>query len=720
MASRSESKEVQDWLRNPRKAIHLAKGGSRKHAIVIPTIINEISPHLRHLAFEALLNHCSEDENSLELAEALLECIGSLKSHFGDRDSFWSLRDSKHEERGVAQSSSKAASPRTLERIIIQHSNIIPSMLHLCSKKSSWFNKEKIQAETDLDSTVMKKHILDTAYCLKVLTMNAIVEPSMYKDTTIIRVCIRFWLATVLASKPGDVNPIVHETLFCCGGIYSRINDNTMFRLLVEENGDDAHRTAALLVSELRATMKKDIGGLGGRASYLKGLAALIHLNIIMAFMPYSIKSLRGACINLNVVSVLTSAVLKSIQEGNDQCDRTNMIAYITIVRSAFSFREGVQWAVEAIQAGILTIIATCHGPISRSGHPLSDDDAKSFRKIINSLTLYLTRYSVVRAAVNALASIELEKLEKMKDLPFFTAWKIFLSTLFERAVFMSRLSHTISSSERVMHCEVCIRIIPLQSLKKCEKCERAFYCSRSCQRKDWRDSDHKTVCEKLEKENIDVAPMSTSDRFFMGHLACYDIRRHMKSLSKILQGRYSGVPANELRFCVYYEGATDEPTCISVSPLLSKDSPEFFARVAQETKDQPEDLESGPRLVEVIYYGGTPKRARSFHFVIPQEYFSAVPKLSDQYQEIAQSVKGDFRSKAKYWSDPDGDSSDVVELSDDVDEVGAILSFMQMTKGKSQDPALFPSTFKYTWKDIEKAASDCRSCWPFDGEGIL
>lgn len=303
----------------------------------------------------------------------------------------------------------------------------------------------------------MKKHIMDTASCLKVLTMNAIIALSMDKDKdkNVLRAGVRFWLANVLASKPGHVNPIVHESLFCCCGIHSYNNENIIFDLIIEENRDDVHCTAALFVSELRAMVKKDIKDVEDEASHFKGLSALIHLNIMMSLMPFSSRSLRSASLRLGVISVVTSAVLKLMQEGGDPSDRGSMIVFVTTVRSTFSFRGGVQWAVEALQAGILTIIATGQNFISQSNRPLDDDDAKCFEKTINSLTLYLTHYPVVRAAVNALASIELDKLEKMKEAPFFAAWKGFLSTVFERAVFMSRLSQKFVSAERKLHCDL-------------------------------------------------------------------------------------------------------------------------------------------------------------------------------------------------------------------------------------------------------------------------
>ena len=209
--------------------------------------------------------------------------------------------------------------------------------------------------------------------------------------------------------------------------------------------------------------------------------------------------------------------------------------------------------------------------------------------------------------------------------------------------------------------------------------------------------------------------PSSTLDRFFLGHLACYDLRRNMAVLLRIIQEHHSDVPINKLRFSVYY-GALGESIAVTITPL-AEDNSDFFTRAARSTEGQ----DIGPRLVQVLYTGTKTDHGGFLYHMLPTEYFT-VPKLLDQYQDVAKSMKVDFRSKAVYLYRPGTEESGYIEIyeEEEVDEVGAVLRYMQMTKGKSEDDASFPSTFKYTWQDIDKAASECRRYWPLDGEGIL
>ncbi|KLO08497.1 hypothetical protein SCHPADRAFT_1000909 [Schizopora paradoxa] len=695
----TQSKEVQDWLNNPRKAISLAKGGSRKHVLAIPTTIPVIYAHLRHTALEVFLIHCSNEDQNLELAEALLKCIGRLESDLQNR------QDSAH-------------SPHNLERLIVRHSEIIYKTLQFYAENSSLFNKKSIEVDASMDSPALETRIEDTACCLTALCMNREVSPAIFKDMDALRIPIRFWLATVLASKPGEVCPLVHQVLYYCGNPYfsDRDESSRFFNLLVEENDGDAFGIVDLLVSELKV-VARDIDVKETNTLLKDTLFSLIHLNM-MLLIPCSDNSPRHPNLKCNSTSIFTSAVLKSIQleDQHDNEWQIHLTVYFVVIHDLLNTRDGARWAVDAIQAGALTVIVTAANLTSRRGCSLTEQNAKDIRITIGRLSLYLIRQSVVRAAANAIASIEPENLERLKSLPFFAEWMSFQSTVLERAVFMAQLGRKIESPERKLHCEFCLEMIPLRDLKKCERCKRTFYCSRSCQTMDWRQSDHKTICASLQAES-DSDHHTTMDRFYMGHFAFYDIRRHMKSLIKISHRQYSGIPANELYFRVHYV-SLEGPIHIAILPLSErKSSSEFFTRVSQQSNDH----SSGPHLVEVLYAGAKSKFAHSARYILPPSYSFGVPNLLDQYRDIADSVKVSFRSKAEYWIQPGVEiDEDLVRLSGDVDEVDAILSFMQLTKGGSGDPAFFPLIFKYSWKDIENAALDCRSCWPFDSEGIL
>ncbi len=193
-----------------------------------------------------------------------------------------------------------------------------------------------------------------------------------------------------------------------------------------------------------------------------------------------------------------------------------------------------------------------------------------------------------------------------------------------------------------------------------------------------------------------------------MGHLACYDLRRHMTSLSKKIQQDYADVPLNELYLSVYYN-TTNEVVSISVSPLSEKHSA-LSSRVRQQTEGQL----ICPRLVEVHFHGKV-ALDDSFCFILTEDYFG-VPRLRDVM--AGEWVMPRFRSKACYFVAVDND--DNVPIPSDPDEVGAILSFIQKGRGPQVKPGFFPLIFNYTWKDIEDASLECRRYWPFNTEGIL
>ncbi|KLO08503.1 hypothetical protein SCHPADRAFT_931767 [Schizopora paradoxa] len=706
----SQSNEVEEWLRNPRRATDLAKAGSRKHVLAIPTTIGSIALHLRHTALEAILLYCSAEVQDLELAEALLGSIASLAPDLEDPDDL----PPKAPRRG----STRPSSHRTFENLIVRYSDVVCKMLRLCSAKSDCFSKDGISAASILDPARLRTQIQTTGTCLQAIASNKSIGAEIFKDDNMLRVPIRFWLATVLESRPGDANPIVHEALFSCGNIRYFSSDSTkFFDILIEENGGDAHDTAALFISELRTTTKEISKRPDKNFSYKKGLAALIHLNTMMAFMPCSDITLRSTSLRLGMVSILTRAVSQEMPRTRQELLRfeLNVFGYLMVMSDVLTYCEGVRWAAEALQAGILTIMTTTMALFSEYLQFLGENETEAFERIIRTLSNYLIHYSVVRAAVDALDAIEPEAIKKMEVFSFFPSWTKFQCVLLERAVFMSLLERQITSRERKLHCDYCLKLFPLQELKKCEKCRRTYYCSKACQIMDWRHSNHRNACANLEEKNADIMPLSTLNRLFLGRLACYDIRRNMISLSHIIQKNYPGTPLNRLRFFVFYN-APEQAIGIHIAPFPETPS-NFFARAAQCAEDD----DGGPCLVQILYYGGTPEYTSFFYFMAPQSYFSA-PKLLEQYQDVEETMKVDFRSKVVYWCDPDDPDSGLIEIYkiEDADEVGAILSYIRMKKGKSEDLTYFPSTFKYTWKDIENAALACRRCWPFEDEGIF
>ncbi|KLO05984.1 hypothetical protein SCHPADRAFT_1002596, partial [Schizopora paradoxa] len=73
-----------DVVKNPRKAINLAKDGSQEHSTAICGAIEQFPSHLRHNALEVLLLNCCKGKWNLLDAEALVICIGNLGEDLDD------------------------------------------------------------------------------------------------------------------------------------------------------------------------------------------------------------------------------------------------------------------------------------------------------------------------------------------------------------------------------------------------------------------------------------------------------------------------------------------------------------------------------------------------------------------------------------------------------------------------------------------------------------
>ncbi|KAJ6456742.1 hypothetical protein C8R45DRAFT_1034197 [Mycena sanguinolenta] len=61
-----------------------------------------------------------------------------------------------------------------------------------------------------------------------------------------------------------------------------------------------------------------------------------------------------------------------------------------------------------------------------------------------------------------------------------------------------------------------CAKICSKQDLKRCSRCFTAHYCSRICQRNDWRHGKHRSLCESFLSRRNDLSHISPGDRSFL------------------------------------------------------------------------------------------------------------------------------------------------------------------------------------------------------------
>ncbi len=420
----------------------MAKAGSRKHALVIPAAIKKIPSRLRPDALGTLLLYCAKEEHNLNFADALVVCIARLEEDIR----FDLFRSSK--PHGPTPTSSVTAAEHALEILIIQHSVIIRKVLQVYHK--CWFSKDGFGST--LGSSVLELHTGYLGNCLKALGSNDVIGQAMFNNVDDMRIPIRFWPATVLESKPGDVDPVVHEALWACYDI-GPLDQGDFLKLLVEEKDGKACDIAALFLSELREETRKKASKDTSR------IDVLIRLNLLLVCgsdpIHASVLSLCRESSRLNAATVLTKGVFKLVRRGSRVCSGSPLFAFLTGVYNVLQKqRDGVLWITDAIKAGLLTILAETEA--FTSCDCLNKYDLEDLRGILHPfLTTNLVYYSVFRVAVDAMAAIGSERIKKLETSPLADVWKVFRSILLERAVFMSRLEHTITSPIRMLFCEL-------------------------------------------------------------------------------------------------------------------------------------------------------------------------------------------------------------------------------------------------------------------------
>lgn len=154
-----------------------------------------------------------------------------------------------------------------------------------------------------------------------------------------------------------------------------------------------------------------------------------------------------------------------------------------------------------------------------------------------------------------------------------------------------------------------------------------------------------------------------------MGHLACYDIRRHLSSLRPMVDELYYDDPLDELYLKIDYT-AVKSTMSITVSPL-------FFLPAHLESRVH--RLQEGHpfrcRLVRVRCYAGE-GHGETFDFLFPQNYFN-VPKVRNGFPSdwLAVNCRSNARYISHYYTE---DGPDDVPITSDPDEVDAMLSFME------------------------------------------
>ncbi|KAG5650518.1 hypothetical protein H0H81_011949 [Sphagnurus paluster] len=117
----------------------------------------------------------------------------------------------------------------------------------------------------------------------------------------------------------------------------------------------------------------------------------------------------------------------------------------------------------------------------------------------LREITPYLIFRSVLYRAEKALDNIENLGLEEQmeKEFPVYKAFQIYKKVLGQRL----QLAEGRSIGKKICENSKCARVANSKEFLRCSGCKKVYYCNKICQKRSWREGDHRNLCKMLAEE---------------------------------------------------------------------------------------------------------------------------------------------------------------------------------------------------------------------------
>jgi len=141
--------------------------------------------------------------------------------------------------------------------------------------------------------------------------------------------------------------------------------------------------------------------------------------------------------------------------------------------------------------------------------------------------------------------------------------WTLFEQYLLERSVYKALLEQSIASDLTISVCGYadCGKKEAKDKLRKCAGCEIVSYCSKDCQRADWKFGQHRWLCKTSPGE---IRGSDKRETKYFDFIVLRDAHRHIKGLHQKAVKKYSLDPiprSNNQPFGVSVDYRTIPPT---------------------------------------------------------------------------------------------------------------------------------------------------------------
>ncbi|KDQ65070.1 hypothetical protein JAAARDRAFT_52985 [Jaapia argillacea MUCL 33604] len=258
----------------------------------------------------------------------------------------------------------------------------------------------------------------------------------------------------------------------------------------------------------------------------------------------------------------------------------------------------------QALEAGCLEGLISSQGwaVLREEEFYVHDAHIKILQVILPSYLVFRSLLPIISRSIRRIGASGVEDLMR-PDHPLYAAWRTFKELFSQRMAIMRLKDDDLMDGvwhgglgEKSCHNVMCNRDGEKMSLFKCSACLEVSYCSKTCQKQDWKQGQHKAQCSELKSRAFGL---SKADHSFVVQVAMHDLRRQRHQVIENKNTLFPEVPFTSLAFhCDYRQ----QPMLVGVRHISSyqKGEPELERKFAGEDKPSGQMSEDEPDTFQV------------------------------------------------------------------------------------------------------------------------
>ncbi|KAJ6546617.1 hypothetical protein B0H10DRAFT_2131009 [Mycena sp. CBHHK59/15] len=303
------------------------------------------------------------------------------------------------------------------------------------------------------------------------------------------------------------------------------------------------------------------------------------------------------------------------------------------LLKREFDTFSGYPRLAEALKTGLLRAIvwAGIHVTANTNIDPLQ-------RFLTDVLAPATVHYSILKCMDQSLHEVEdLARTEQFTESEIFPEWRQFIDVLQERLTVMKQFDSAEYVSSKACDNLACSQIGRKPDFRCCKVCKSAYYCSRACQRLDWKQGGHREVCKHLQSFRIAESPIiNTRNRSFMRALLDHDYKRKKHEIFMLRSMAMKRYPGKNFYLVFNYSRG---PLSLTVSHFSDPDSDTCNEKPSDWTMlrnyYEPKTLQSAGRMeLHMVVFNESGGRRNKLY---PMRF--ATTKVHDGLVHLAQSL---------------------------------------------------------------------------------